>query len=157
MFWIFLCYNVLFNLWVTCICASVMWYRAIATGLICVIYLCSFWLIIMCTFLKPATSDYIVRDTGNCSPRYMRCTINQVKINCLKFSNILLRSTFFNWSKPLILFLISYVTSTDPMHCWPFDYIRNAVSLVSPTFGPSSSVWGANPSNDWLLYFPIFI
>ncbi|KAK8628544.1 hypothetical protein V6N13_009131 [Hibiscus sabdariffa] len=25
----------------------------------------------------PATSDYIVRDTGNCSPRYMRCTINQ--------------------------------------------------------------------------------
>ncbi|KAL3504260.1 hypothetical protein ACH5RR_034101 [Cinchona calisaya] len=25
-----------------------------------------------------ATSDYIVRDTGNCSPRYMRCTINQV-------------------------------------------------------------------------------
>ncbi|KAL3513696.1 hypothetical protein ACH5RR_026413 [Cinchona calisaya] len=26
----------------------------------------------------PATSDYIVRDTGNCSPRYMRCTINQV-------------------------------------------------------------------------------
>lgn len=27
---------------------------------------------------KPATSDYIVKDTGNCSPRYMRCTINQV-------------------------------------------------------------------------------
>ncbi|XVE60320.1 hypothetical protein DITRI_Ditri05aG0119300 [Diplodiscus trichospermus] len=26
----------------------------------------------------PATSDYIARDTGNCSPRYMRCTINQV-------------------------------------------------------------------------------
>lgn len=26
----------------------------------------------------PATSEYIVRDTGNCSPRYMRCTINQV-------------------------------------------------------------------------------
>ncbi|CAL1382089.1 unnamed protein product [Linum trigynum] len=26
----------------------------------------------------PATSDYIVRDTGNCSPRYMRCTINQI-------------------------------------------------------------------------------
>ncbi|XP_077250435.1 protein transport protein SEC24 C-like [Tasmannia lanceolata] len=26
----------------------------------------------------PATSDYIVKDTGNCSPRYMRCTINQV-------------------------------------------------------------------------------
>lgn len=30
------------------------------------------------SFLKPATSDYVVRDTGNCSPRYMRCTINQV-------------------------------------------------------------------------------
>ncbi|XWS23730.1 hypothetical protein CRYUN_Cryun28dG0040300 [Craigia yunnanensis] len=26
----------------------------------------------------PATSDYIVRDTGNCSPRHMRCTINQI-------------------------------------------------------------------------------
>ncbi|OMO96447.1 Zinc finger, Sec23/Sec24-type [Corchorus olitorius] len=26
----------------------------------------------------PATSDYIVRDTGNCSPRYMRCTVNQI-------------------------------------------------------------------------------
>ncbi|MCD7447266.1 hypothetical protein HAX54_026385 [Datura stramonium] len=26
----------------------------------------------------PATSDYIVWDTGNCSPRYMRCTINQI-------------------------------------------------------------------------------
>ncbi|KAK8580236.1 hypothetical protein V6N13_143355 [Hibiscus sabdariffa] len=26
----------------------------------------------------PATSDYIVRDTGNCSPRYVRCTINQI-------------------------------------------------------------------------------
>ncbi|KAM0963448.1 hypothetical protein FF1_022556 [Malus domestica] len=26
----------------------------------------------------PATTDYIVRDTGNCSPRYMRCTINQI-------------------------------------------------------------------------------
>ncbi|KAK6943082.1 Sec23/Sec24, helical domain [Dillenia turbinata] len=26
----------------------------------------------------PATSDYIVRDTGNCSPRFMRCTINQI-------------------------------------------------------------------------------
>ncbi|XP_015571531.2 protein transport protein Sec24-like At4g32640 isoform X1 [Ricinus communis] len=26
----------------------------------------------------PATSEYMVRDTGNCSPRYMRCTINQI-------------------------------------------------------------------------------
>ncbi|CAA2975078.1 transport Sec24-like At4g32640 [Olea europaea subsp. europaea] len=26
----------------------------------------------------PATSDYIVKDTGNCSPRHMRCTINQI-------------------------------------------------------------------------------
>ncbi|MCD7454105.1 hypothetical protein HAX54_023467 [Datura stramonium] len=26
----------------------------------------------------PAISDYIVKDTGNCSPRYMRCTINQI-------------------------------------------------------------------------------
>ncbi|OVA09660.1 zinc finger protein [Macleaya cordata] len=26
----------------------------------------------------PATSDFIVKDTGNCSPRYMRCTINQI-------------------------------------------------------------------------------
>ncbi|KAK6233036.1 hypothetical protein SCA6_003109 [Theobroma cacao] len=26
----------------------------------------------------PATSDYIVRDTGNCSPRHMRCTIHQI-------------------------------------------------------------------------------
>lgn len=26
----------------------------------------------------PATSNYIVKDTGNCSPRYMRCTINQI-------------------------------------------------------------------------------
>ncbi|GMI82930.1 hypothetical protein like AT4G32640 [Hibiscus trionum] len=26
----------------------------------------------------PATSDYIVRDTGNSSPRYVRCTINQI-------------------------------------------------------------------------------
>ncbi|XP_050235388.1 protein transport protein SEC24 C-like [Mercurialis annua] len=25
-----------------------------------------------------ATSEYIVKDTGNCSPRYMRCTINQI-------------------------------------------------------------------------------
>ncbi|XP_052179590.1 protein transport protein Sec24-like At4g32640 [Diospyros lotus] len=26
----------------------------------------------------PATSDYIVKDTGNCSPRFLRCTINQI-------------------------------------------------------------------------------
>lgn len=26
----------------------------------------------------PATSEYIVRDMGNCSPRYMRCTISQI-------------------------------------------------------------------------------
>ncbi|KAL7099354.1 hypothetical protein ACP275_09G079200 [Erythranthe tilingii] len=26
----------------------------------------------------PATSDYIVRDTGNCSPRYIRCTTHQI-------------------------------------------------------------------------------
>ncbi|XP_049355011.1 protein transport protein Sec24-like At4g32640 [Solanum verrucosum] len=26
----------------------------------------------------PATSDYIVWDTGNCSPRFMRCTVNQI-------------------------------------------------------------------------------
>ncbi|KAL3655073.1 Protein transport protein Sec24B [Castilleja foliolosa] len=26
----------------------------------------------------PATSEYIVKDTGNCSPRYMRCTLNQI-------------------------------------------------------------------------------
>ncbi|KAL2324013.1 hypothetical protein Fmac_023071 [Flemingia macrophylla] len=30
------------------------------------------------TIPPPATSDFIVRDTGNCSPRYMKCTINQV-------------------------------------------------------------------------------
>ncbi|KAJ0795894.1 putative Zinc finger, Sec23/Sec24-type [Helianthus annuus] len=27
---------------------------------------------------QPATSEFIVRDTGNCSPRYMRSTINQI-------------------------------------------------------------------------------
>ncbi|CAH1416593.1 unnamed protein product [Lactuca virosa] len=27
---------------------------------------------------EPAASDFIVRDTGNCRPRYMRCTINQI-------------------------------------------------------------------------------
>ncbi|XP_074319619.1 protein transport protein SEC24 B-like [Silene latifolia] len=26
----------------------------------------------------PATVEYIVKDTGNCSPRYMRCTISQI-------------------------------------------------------------------------------
>ncbi|CAM8985096.1 unnamed protein product [Rhodiola kirilowii] len=26
----------------------------------------------------PTSSDYVVRDTGNCSPRYMRCTISQI-------------------------------------------------------------------------------
>ncbi|XXG89055.1 hypothetical protein AAC387_Pa12g1151 [Persea americana] len=26
----------------------------------------------------PATSNFVVKDTGNCSPRYMRCTINQI-------------------------------------------------------------------------------
>ncbi|KAI4313465.1 hypothetical protein L6164_026446 [Bauhinia variegata] len=30
------------------------------------------------TIPPPAMSDYIVRDTGNCSPRYMRCTIDQI-------------------------------------------------------------------------------
>ncbi|CAI8605195.1 unnamed protein product [Vicia faba] len=30
------------------------------------------------TIPPPATSDFIVRDTGNCSPRYMKCTINQI-------------------------------------------------------------------------------
>lgn len=30
------------------------------------------------TIPPPATSDFIVRDTGNCSPRFMKCTINQV-------------------------------------------------------------------------------
>jgi protein transport protein SEC24 len=29
----------------------------------------------------PATSDFIVRDTGNCSPRLMRCTLNQIPCN----------------------------------------------------------------------------
>jgi len=35
-------------------------------------------------FVQPATSDYIVRDTGNCSPRYMKCTVNQVMFNIFK-------------------------------------------------------------------------
>ncbi|XP_073296685.1 protein transport protein SEC24 B-like isoform X2 [Primulina huaijiensis] len=26
----------------------------------------------------PATSDYVVKDAGNCSPRYIRCTVNQI-------------------------------------------------------------------------------
>eukprot|EP00271_Cylindrocystis_brebissonii_P012807 TRINITY_DN3230_c0_g1_i1.p1 TRINITY_DN3230_c0_g1~~TRINITY_DN3230_c0_g1_i1.p1 ORF type:complete len:1229 (+),score=266.22 TRINITY_DN3230_c0_g1_i1:375-4061(+) len=26
----------------------------------------------------PATSQYVVKDTGNCSPRFMRCTLNQI-------------------------------------------------------------------------------
>lgn len=30
---------------------------------------------------QPATTEYVVKDTGNCSPRYMRCTINQVIFN----------------------------------------------------------------------------
>ncbi|KAG4907429.1 hypothetical protein AAZX31_20G097600 [Glycine max] len=30
------------------------------------------------TIPPPATSDFIVRDTGNCSPRYMKSTINQI-------------------------------------------------------------------------------
>ncbi|KAL2996312.1 hypothetical protein AAZX31_10G266200 [Glycine max] len=30
------------------------------------------------TIPPPATSEYIARDTGNCSPRYMKCTINQI-------------------------------------------------------------------------------
>ena len=130
-----------------------MWCRVTAIGLIIVVYLCSFWFIITCIFVKPATSDYIVRDTGNCSPRYMRCTINQVIINCLKCSNILLWSVCLKWSRPLILLSISYVASTDPMHCWSFEYIRNAVSLVGPTFGPSSSIWGAHPSNELIALF----
>ena len=29
-------------------------------------------------FVKSATSNFIVRDMGNCSPRYMRSTLNQV-------------------------------------------------------------------------------
>ncbi|KAL2929877.1 hypothetical protein RDABS01_035287, partial [Bienertia sinuspersici] len=29
----------------------------------------------------PATSEYVVKDTGNCSPRFMRCTINQIPCN----------------------------------------------------------------------------
>ncbi|KAJ4810599.1 Protein transport protein sec24 [Rhynchospora pubera] len=29
----------------------------------------------------PATSDFIVRDAGNCSPRLMRCTMNQIPCN----------------------------------------------------------------------------
>ncbi|KAG5607927.1 hypothetical protein H5410_029419 [Solanum commersonii] len=28
----------------------------------------------------PATGDYIVWDTGNCSPRFMRCTVNQLSL-----------------------------------------------------------------------------
>ncbi|KAM0025808.1 hypothetical protein Hdeb2414_s0021g00578961 [Helianthus debilis subsp. tardiflorus] len=36
----------------------------------------------------PATSEFIVRDTGNRSPRYMRCTINQIACT----SNILTTS-----------------------------------------------------------------
>ena len=45
---------------------------------ICVETLFVLFLLICHFFVKPATSDYIVKDTGNCSPRYMRCTINQV-------------------------------------------------------------------------------
>ncbi|CAO2841330.1 unnamed protein product [Amaranthus hypochondriacus] len=29
-------------------------------------------------FPPPATTEYVAKDTGNCSPRYMRCTINQI-------------------------------------------------------------------------------
>jgi hypothetical protein len=29
--------------------------------------------------LQSATSTFIVRDTGNCSPRMMRCTLNMVR------------------------------------------------------------------------------
>ena len=51
------------------------------------------WLVLIHLLWKPATSDYIVRDTGNCSPRYMRCTINQV-CHPIDFA-ILLLSTFW--------------------------------------------------------------
>lgn len=40
---------------------------------------------------QPATSEYIVKDTGNCSPRYLRCTINQVFIKYLNKSIIFVR------------------------------------------------------------------
>ncbi|XP_022889925.1 protein transport protein Sec24-like At4g32640 [Olea europaea var. sylvestris] len=37
----------------------------------------------------PATSDYIIKDTGNCSPRLMRCTINQGCATLLSPASIL--------------------------------------------------------------------
>ncbi|KAJ0038328.1 hypothetical protein Pint_22586 [Pistacia integerrima] len=36
----------------------------------------------------PATSDFIAMDTGNCSPHYMRCTINQVLIKYLIYTGM---------------------------------------------------------------------
>ncbi|KAJ0037639.1 hypothetical protein Pint_22625 [Pistacia integerrima] len=36
----------------------------------------------------PSTSDFIAMDTGNCSPHYMRCTINQVLIKYLIYTGM---------------------------------------------------------------------
>ncbi|KDO53469.1 hypothetical protein CISIN_1g0282911mg, partial [Citrus sinensis] len=38
----------------------------------------------------PVTSKYIVKDTGNCSPRYIRCSLNQIPCteNLLKLSSM---------------------------------------------------------------------
>lgn len=63
-------------------------------------------LLILFLFMKPATSDYIVRDTGNCSPRFMRCTINQVEIWCGVWLTVHLWSSWvhkrppFSWVLP---------------------------------------------------------
>lgn len=51
---------------------------------------CFFCPSFLITFVfQPATSEYIVKDTGNCSPRYLRCTINQVLIEYLKYVDLL--------------------------------------------------------------------
>lgn len=108
-------------------------------------------------FVKPATSNYIVKDNGNCSPRYMRCTINQVRYSNLSIFLAFVYISYYYFYFIINLFMTSFswdmlhkvvleITPDtlfgllDSMYCRSFGDICNAVGFVDPTFSSSASI-----------------
>lgn len=109
-------------------------------------------------FAKPATSEYIVKDTGNSSPRYMRCTINQVKHLLASLIEVFSANILFSpviqilnikhhlvWLCPQGCdFLFVWL---DSLYCRSSIYICNAVGFVGSAFSSPASIRGAHPCN----------
>ncbi|CAH1447558.1 unnamed protein product [Lactuca virosa] len=73
---------------------------------------------------EPATSDFIVRDTGNCSPRYMRCTINQIPCT----------SDLLNTSGMQLALLVQPLALPHPSE-EPIQEVLKLMELIQISFG----------------------